>query len=312
MKTQKSLYTLLAGLLIVLSIIGIACSPTPAVVQQPTPVAVQQQQPQVQPQAAFDMQAQLTKYLSTLPDGFSLVAADKFKEQLDTTKPFVLDVREAKEAETDGFIAGAVNIPIRTLAQNLAKLPAKDQPIVIYCGIGHRGAMGLAALQMLGYTNVKSLKGGFTAWKAANYPIATGTISTGTAGTAPQVDAQLLGALDKYLTGLPDGFSLVAADKLKEQLASTKPFVLDVREAAELKDGYIEGAVNLPIRTLLTNLDKLPQDKTAPIVVYCGIGHRGALALVALNNLGYTNVKSLKGGYTAWTAAGFPVMKSGS
>jgi rhodanese-related sulfurtransferase len=32
------------------------------------------------------------------------------------------------------------------LTQNLSKLPAKDQPIVVYCGVGHRGGIAMMAL----------------------------------------------------------------------------------------------------------------------------------------------------------------------
>ncbi len=80
-------------------------------------------------------------------------------------------MREAAEIEKDGFIAGAVNIPVREVLKNLDKLPALDQPIVIYCGSGHRGGMVMAALQLLGYTDVKNLGGGLGAWKKAELPV---------------------------------------------------------------------------------------------------------------------------------------------
>lgn len=315
MKTQKALYPLLAGVLLVLVVVGMACAPAaPAPVQQP-PAAAQQQQPPAQVQStAPDMETVLTKYLSTMPDGFGLIAADKLNEQLAAAKPFLLDLREPKEIETDGYIAGAVNIPIRTLAKNLDKLPTdKTAPIVAYCGSGHRSAIAMAALSQLGYTNVKSLKGGVGAWKAGNFPLAKGVAPTGTAGMAADVNAETIAALDKYLSNIPDGFALIAGDKLKDQLAAAKPFLLDVRETSEVqKDGLIEGAVSVPIRTLMANLGKLPQDRAAPIVVYCASGHRSAIAMEALANMGYTNVKSLKGGLTAWLAANYPVVKSSS
>ena len=47
-------------------------------------------------------------------------------------------------SKKDGYIAGAVNIPVRDVLNNLDKLPAKDQPIVIYCASGHRGGMIMA------------------------------------------------------------------------------------------------------------------------------------------------------------------------
>ena len=64
-----------------------------------------------------------------------------------------------------------MNIPLRDLVKSLDRLPAKDQEIVAICSTGYRSAMALMALQMLGYTNVKSLVGGFTAWNAADLPV---------------------------------------------------------------------------------------------------------------------------------------------
>lgn len=284
-----------------------------AAAQQPAAPAQQPAAPaQAQPAAPAkaDLSATVTKYISTLPDGFNGIAPAKAKEQMDAAKPFILDVREAKELADNGFIAGAVNIPVRTLLKNLDKLPSdKNAPILVYCAVGHRGALALGALNMLGYTNAKSISGGFNAWKDAGLPVATGTPDAPKAGTAAQVDAELVAALDKYLSGLPDGFSGVAPDKAKEQMGATKVFILDVREPKELADnGKIEGAVNIPLRDVVKNLDKLPTDKSAPIIVYCAIGHRGGLALQALNLLGYTNVKSISGGFNAWKKANLPTV----
>ena len=52
----------------------------------------------------------------------------------------------------------------------------------------------------------------------------------------------------------------VSAAKLNEELADKAPFLLDVRDAAEIeKDGFIAGAVHVTIKDLLKNLDKLPR-----------------------------------------------------
>ena len=261
-------------------------------------------------QAALDMKAVLDKYYSGLPEGFTAIQPAALKDQIAAAKPFLVDVRETKEIADNGFIEGSVNIPIRTFAKNLDKLPGKDQPIVVACGSGHRSALGMMALQLLGYSNVKSLAGGFGAWKAANLPVATGKPADPVAGKAPDVDKELLAALDKYLSNLPDGFSAISATALKDQLDAAKPFQIDVREAKEVADnGYIAGSINVPIRGLIKNLDKLPQDKATAIIAECGSGHRSAMAMMGLNLLGYTNVKSLGGGFGAWKAANLPIAK---
>ena len=318
--SAQSRFARLCVALLVIAVMIAACGQQPAAA--PAPAAPAQQAQAQQPAApaqkpaepakpaapAVDMNAAVVKYISGLPDGFNGVAPAKAQEQMAATKVFVLDVREPKELQDNGFIKGAVNIPIRTLAKNLDKLPAKDQPILVYCAIGHRGALALEALNLLGYTNVKSISGGVNAWKAANLPVEMGEPVKPTAGTAAQVDAVTLAAMDKYLSGLPDGFNGVAPAKAQEQIAASKPFILDVREPKELQDnGMIEAAVNVPLRELFKDTSKLPQDKNAPILVYCAIGHRGGLALMALNLMGYTNVKSISGGLNAWKAANLPV-----
>jgi len=52
------------------------------------------------------------------------------------------------------------------------KLPGLDAAIVCYCGGGNRSALVADNLQKMGYTNVRSLAGGFKAWQQAGLPVA--------------------------------------------------------------------------------------------------------------------------------------------
>jgi len=299
----RKLFLLVLILMLALAACAPAATPAPTA---PPPTAA----PTATPVPAFDMNATLDKYFSNLPDGFGTIAPAALKDQMAATKVFLVDIREAKEIADNGFIEGSVNVPVRTFIKNLDKLPAKDQPIVVTCGSGHRSALGMVALQLLGYTNVKSLAGGFGAWKKAELPAATGKPADPVAGKAPDGDKDLLAALDKYFSNLPDGFGTIAPAALNDQLAAAKPFQFDAREAKEITDnGSIAGSVNIPVRTLIKSLDKLPQDKSAAIIAECGSGHRSAMAMMALNLLGYTNVKSLAGGFGAWKAANLPISK---
>ncbi len=56
------------------------------------------------------------------------------------------------------------------------------------------------------------------------------------------------------------------------------------------------------------HLDELPQDKNAPIVLYCRSGRMSAIAAAELANMGYTNVWDLAGGMIAWKEAGLEVI----
>jgi rhodanese-related sulfurtransferase len=64
----------------------------------------------------------------------------------------VVDVRPAEEY-AKGHVPGALNLPIDVLfrAESLAKLPARDRPIVLVCQSGHTESMALGGLAALGY-----------------------------------------------------------------------------------------------------------------------------------------------------------------
>lgn len=264
--------------------------------------------------ATFDIQPVLVDYLQNLPDNFYGVKPENaLKEFTSDTKPFIIDVRDEKDIGENGYIAGAVLIPIRTLSQNLDKLPAQDQPIIVYCGIGHRGGIATELLHLLGYTNVRSIFGGFAGWKAAGMPVEKGMPAAPVVSeaAAPEVDPNLFAAVDQFLTSMPDNYYAVAPSTALRNLGSEpKPFLIDVRSEAELKtSGYIEGQVNIPLKTLLDDLGALPADKTQPIIVYCAIGHRGAMAMTTLRLLGYTDVTSIGGGFNNWVNNGLPIVK---
>jgi len=264
--------------------------------------------PATQP-AAFDLQASLDRYFSNLPEDWGAIAPAALEEQLRSAKPFLVDVREAKEVADAGYIATAINLPVRAFIKNLDKLPTKDQPIVVTCGSGHRSAFAMAALQLLGYANVKSLAGGLSAWKAAGLAVTTGAPPEGKKISAPNVDKDLFSALDNYFSTLPDGWSGIAPATLNDLLKSSQPFLLELREPNEIAGGLIAGSTRIPIRSLIKNLAKLPPDKGAAIIAVCATGHRSAMAMLALNLLGYNNVKSLSGGFNAWAKAGLPTSK---
>lgn len=256
---------------------------------------------------------EMATFLAGLPTdaGYYSIKGDKLNEMLVENPPFIVDVREPSEVEGTGHIAGSVNIPIRDLLKNLDKLPGKDEKIVVTCASGHRGALGMMALRLLGYTDVVNLGGGIGGWVKSEFPLEAGLPAEAVAGTAPEVDAARLAALDAYLSALPDGFNTVKAPDLNTEIVGgTAPFILDVRSTAEWDEaGHIEGAVSIPVVDLPANLAQLPVDKAAPIVVMCASGHRGGMAMMYLQFLGYTNVRNLGGGLNAWIGAELPVVK---
>lgn len=250
--------------------------------------------------------ARLEEYNANLPQGYGLLTVEDLNVMLAEKAVTLLDVREAEEYAA-GHLEESFNVPLRTIAQNLNLLPDLDAPIVVVCKGGSRAALAMTALQLLGYTNVTVLKGGYDAWVGEELPTTTDAYTV-EAGTAPDVDAAVLAAVDSYLSNIPQGFALVKPTDLAAELVEGGVTVIDVRSAEEWGKGYIEGAQHLWINEFMSRRDEWPQDKDAKIVVYCGIGQRGGIVAVMLTLMGYTNVRNMSGGITAWNAAELPLV----
>jgi rhodanese-related sulfurtransferase len=121
--------------------------------------------------------------------------------------------------------------------------------------------------------------------------------------------AEVYTAVDQLLNSLPrDYYTVMPVKQLKNKLKKEKDVVLvDVRQPSEYASGHIPGAINIPVRSLTKNLDKIPTDK--PVILYCSSGHRTAIGMTALRLLGYTNVRSFPPSINGWKAAGEPLEK---
>lgn len=95
-----------------------------------------------------------------------------------------------------------------------------------------------------------------------------------------------------------------------EQLAELRGLVpglqlIDVRNPGETALGTLSGARLIPLAVLVDALDQL--DRSSPVVVNCASGYRSVVAASVLSHAGFSDVSDLKGGFTAWTAAGLPI-----
>ena len=83
--------------------------------------------------------------------------------------------------------------------------------------------------------------------------------------------------------------------------------LIDVREDHEWQAGHAAGATHMGRGIIERDIEQAVPDKHAELILYCGGGYRSALACDNLQRLGYTNVYSMAGGWTAWKESGAPV-----
>ncbi len=82
----------------------------------------------------------------------------------------IVDVREKDEWDEE-HVAGATHLSRGTIELEVEeKFPDLNTTIICHCGGGGRSALAAESLQKMGYKNVRSLAGGFQAWKAAGLP----------------------------------------------------------------------------------------------------------------------------------------------
>jgi rhodanese-related sulfurtransferase len=201
------------------------------------------------------------------------IVPEKFKANIKNEETFdLIDVRTQEEWDT-GYLHGATLIVHDTILSNTDLLPTnKSELLLVYCKLGGRGSIASKTLEDLGYTNVKNLYGGITAW------------------------------LEKgYFIDVPVAYAKDMIDNKKYDL------LIDVRTQEEWDTGYIEGAILIVHDTILANTDLLPTNKSAVIIVYCKLGGRGSIAAQTLEDLGYVNVINIGGGITAWNASGYEI-----
>ncbi|MBE9224355.1 rhodanese-like domain-containing protein [Phormidium sp. LEGE 05292] len=123
-----------------------------------------------------------------------------------------------------------------------------------------------------------------------------------------RAEVDLEDAIANFLTSIPNNYyTIQQLDKLKSIVNNKNALLVDVREPSEFNSGHIPGAINIPLRTLTQNLDKIPQNR--PVILYCTTGYRTAMGVMSLKMLGYHNVSGFPPSIQGWKAAGEPLEK---
>ena len=90
-------------------------------------------------------------------------------------------------------------------------------------------------------------------------------------------------------------------ERLKQNPAAK---LIDVREDNEWQAAHAAGSAHLGKGIIERDIETTVPDKSTELILYCGGGYRSALAADVLQQMGYTNVFSMAGGWKAWQAEG--------
>jgi len=100
----------------------------------------------------------------------------------------------------------------------------------------------------------------------------------------------------------------VTVDETRERMkANPEVRLIDVREDNEWAAGRAAGSTHLAKGIIERDIEAEVPEKGAELILYCGGGYRSALAADVLQQMGYTNVFSMAGGWKAWKDSGAPI-----
>ena len=111
------------------------------------------------------------------------------------------------------------------------------------------------------------------------------------------------------MTNPPAIPSITPADAAAATAAAdaSRPLIVDVREPDEFARERVEGAALVPISQFVARHGELPKDR--PLYLLCHSGSRSQSATMYLLQAGWTDVKNVTGGISAWMQAGLPVRR---
>ena len=99
---------------------------------------------------------------------------------------------------------------------------------------------------------------------------------------------------------------VTVADTRARMNADSTIRLIDVREDNEWDSAHAAGAEHLGRGIIERDIEATVPDKGTAVILYCGGGYRSALAADVLQQMGYTNVFSMAGGWKAWRESGAP------
>jgi molybdopterin/thiamine biosynthesis adenylyltransferase/rhodanese-related sulfurtransferase len=111
---------------------------------------------------------------------------------------------------------------------------------------------------------------------------------------------------DRLIAQVKQGIKEINIHQLKERMDNGDSVVIDIREFDEYAQGTIPGSHYIPRGFLELRIENLAPKRETPIALYCAGGVRSVLGVRSLQEMGYTDVVSVAGGFGNWKNAGYP------
>ena len=114
--------------------------------------------------------ARFEKLVAEAKKNVTEISPENAAEKSNNREAVIIDVRDGDEWD-EGHIPGAIHMSRGTIELDVEeKVPDPNAMIICHCGGGGRSALAAESLQKMGYKNVRSMAGGFKAWKAIGLP----------------------------------------------------------------------------------------------------------------------------------------------
>lgn len=263
----------LTAILLLFSFNAVAEQTATAVAEKAVPAVVEKAV-----NAAATAVADKAATTSKTPDWFYHNIIDDIKNAPEAA--VIIDSRPGDRKYIKGHIPGALSVPLSDFDKLTDKLPKdKSTPLVFYCGglkckLSHKSA---AKAEALGYKNIQVYANGYPHWKKQ--------------GNVGAVSVEYI----KKIVG----------DKSKVVLIDSRP------KKRKYDKGHIPGALSIPDKEFEQKLAMLPEDKSTPLIFYCG-GLKCKLSMKSSKKAlaaGYTNVRYFPAGFPSWKKAGGEIAK---
>ena len=97
----------------------------------------------------------------------------------------------------------------------------------------------------------------------------------------------------------------VSLDEARSLVGNSSVTVLDIREPDEHATGVAKGMKLIPMSTLESRLNELPQNPNSRVLFICNTQNRSSAVAKELRSRGFTNVEYVRGGMSEWARRGW-------